>query len=78
MDKENVCIMLSEYAQQSGYLGYACWKLYDYQIIIQRRKNIIGNKELSRCKSIMECIQQIDDPAQIDFLHLNSENQVVL
>jgi len=78
LDKENVCIMLSEYAQKSGYLGYACWKLYDYQIIIQRRKNIIGNKELSRCKSIMECIQQIDDPAQIDFLHLNSENQVVL
>lgn len=77
LDKEHICIMLSEYAQESGYLGYACWKLYDYQIIIEKRKNIITEKELSRCKSIMNCIQQIDDPAQIDFLHLSGSDVIL-
>ena len=78
LDKEIVCNQLSEYALKPGYLGYACWKMYDYQIIIQKKKNIIGEKELIRCQSIMNCISEIDDPAQIDFLHLNSENQVIL
>lgn len=77
LDKENICFMLSDYANKPGYLGYACWKLYDYQIIIQKRKNIIGEKELARCQSIMECIYEIDDPAQIDFLRLSGDKVVL-
>lgn len=78
LDKESICLALSEYAAKPGYLGYACWKMYDYQIIIQKKKNIIGERELSRCQSIMDCIQQIDDPAQIDFLRLDDNNRIVL
>lgn len=77
LNKDHILDLIKEYTQNPGYLGYACWKLYDYQIIIQKRKNIITEKELVRCQSIMECIQNIEDPSQIEILILQ-DNKVIL
>lgn len=77
LNKESITNLIQEHTSTAGYLGYACWKLYDYQIIIEKRKNIITEKELARCESIMACIQIIDDPSQIDLLNLK-DNKIVL
>jgi hypothetical protein len=77
LSKDNILDIVSEYTNDNTYIGYACWKLYDYQIIIQKRKNIINESILERCGSIMDCIQQIDGPEQIEFIKLKNNNVVL-
>lgn len=73
LTKEYVCEVIQSYASRPGYLGFVCWKLFDYQVIIEKRSNIITEKELRRCECIMECIKVIDSMEQIDKVRLTDE-----
>jgi len=73
LTKEYICEIIGSYASKPGYLGFVCWKLYDYQVIIEKRSNIITEKELRRCECIMECIKAIDSLEQLEFIKLTDD-----
>lgn len=78
LDKEYICNIINSYATQAGYLGFVCWKLYDYQVLIQKRSNIITDKEIKRCESIMNCIKKIDNIKQIELVRFDNDGNAYL
>lgn len=72
LDKDYIIDIIKSYQNNKdgdfSYIGFTSWKMYDYQIIIEKKKDIIFEKELNRCNSIMECINILK--CEEDYLNL--------